>query len=89
MSNQSADRRSYLVAILLGAVVGGVIVAIVTKAIPKIMSQMMSQMMSEMPQKMMAHMKAEGIDPAEMCQRMMASFNPPQSKPSSTEQGHR
>jgi hypothetical protein len=88
MSNPSADRRSYLVAVLLGAVIGGVIVAIMTKAIPKIMSQLMSKMMSEMPQKMMAQMKAEGIDPAEMCQRMMANFNQPQSKSSPTEQGH-
>ncbi len=64
-------------------------VAIVTKAIPKIMSKMMSQMMSEMPQKMMAQMKAEGIDPAEMCQRMMANFDQRQSTKASTDQGHR
>jgi hypothetical protein len=59
--------------------VGGIVVAIATKAIPKIMSRMMSQMMSEMPQKMMAQMKAEGINPAEMCQHMLANFNQPPS----------
>ena len=75
MSKQSVDRRRYLVAVILGALAGGIVVAIATKAIPKIMSQMMDQMMTQMPQKMMARMKAEGIDPAEMCQRMMANFN--------------
>ncbi len=79
MSKQSVDRRRYLVAVILGAVAGGIVVAIATKAIPRIMSRMMSQMMSEMPHKMMAQMKAAGIDPAEMCQRMMANFNQPPS----------
>ncbi len=64
-------------------------VAIVTKAIPKIMSGMMSQMMSEMPQKMMAQMKAEGLDPAEMCQRMMANFTQRQSTTASPDEGRR
>ena len=89
MSKQSGDRHRYLAAVILGAVAGGIVVALATRAIPKIMSrimsQLMSQMRSEMPQKMMARMKAEGIDPAEMCQRMMANFNPPPSSETSTE----
>ena len=81
MSKQSVDRRHYLVAVILGAVAGGIVVAIATKAIPKIMSHMMS----EMPQKMMVQMKAEGINPAEMCQHMMANFNQPPSSETPTE----
>ena len=79
MSKQGIDNRRYLVALILGVVSGGIVVAIATKTIPKIMSRMMSQIMSEMPQKMMAQMKTKGIDPAEMCQRMMANFNRPQT----------
>ncbi len=88
MSSPKDDPKRYLIAIILGAVAGGIIVAIVTKALPKIMSRMMSQMMSEMPQKMMAQMKAEGINPAEMCQRMIASFNQPQSPEASAAHTH-
>ena len=88
MLTQKVDPKRYLIAVMLGAVVGGIMVAIVTKAIPKIMSGMMSQMMSEMPQKIMAQMKAEGIDPTEMCQRMMANFNPSQSGEGSTARSH-
>ena len=89
MLTQKVEPQRYLIAVMLGAVIGGIIVAIVTRAIPKIMSQMMSQMMSEMPQKMMAQMKAEGIDPAEMCQRMMANYNQQPSTTALAEQGHR
>ena len=88
MSSPNTERGRYLVVLILGAVAGGLIVAVATKAIPKIMSGLMEQMMSEMPQKMRAYMQAEGIDPAEMCQRMMANFNPSQSSEASTAQGH-
>ncbi len=86
MFTQKVDPKRYLIAVMLGAVVGGIMVAIVTKAIPKIMSEMMAQMMSQMPQNMMARMKAEGIDPTEMCQRMMANFNQPSPTKVSTKE---
>ncbi len=86
MLTQKVEPPKYLIAVVLGAVIGGIIVAIMTKAIPKIMSEMMAQMMSEMPQNMMARMKAEGIDPAEMCQRMMANFNQPSPTKVSTKE---
>ncbi len=89
MLTQKVEPQRYLAAVVLGAVIGGIIVAIVTKALPKIMSEMMTQMMSEMPQKMMAQMKAEGIDPPEMCQRMMANFNQRQSTTASPDEGRR
>ncbi len=82
MSQHSREPRQYLVAMIVGAVVGGVVVAVATKAIPRIMAQMMS----EMPQKMMAQMKAEGLEPADMCQRMMANFKPAQPSEESTVQ---
>jgi hypothetical protein len=85
MSKQGIDNRRYLLAVILGAVSGGIVVALATKAIPRIMYRMMSQMMSEMPQKMMAQMKTKGLDPAEMCQRTMANFNPPRSGETPTE----
>ena len=88
MSNHSTETRKYLVAMLAGAVAGGIVVTVATKAIPRIMSQMMARMMSEMPQRMMAQMRAEGIEPAEMCQRMLANFSLSQSSEASAEQGH-
>ncbi len=86
MSNHDTEPRKYLAVMLVGAVAGGIVVAVVTRAIPRIMSQMMKQMMSEMPQRMMAQMRAEGIDPAEMCQCMMANFKAAQSSEDSTAQ---
>ena len=87
MSQHSPEPRKYLVAMIAGAVGGGVIVAVATKALPRIMAQLMEQMMSEMPQHMMAQMKAEGLEPFDMCQRMMANFKAAQSSEDSTAQG--
>jgi hypothetical protein len=76
----SAEPRKYLVAVIVGAVVGGIVVAVATRALPRIMSQLMEQMMAEMPQRMMDQMRAEGLEPADMCQRMMANFKASQAK---------
>jgi hypothetical protein len=80
MSLQSTEPRKYLAALIVGAVVGGVVVAVTTKALPRIMSQLMEQMMAEMPQRMMDQMRTEGLEPAEMCQRMMVNFKASQSQ---------
>ena len=61
----------YVFAALLGALAGGALVAIAGRMIPKLMEKMMA----EFPKRMMAQMRAEGLDPGEMCQRMMAEFN--------------
>lgn len=74
MTPDGTESRKYLATLIIGAVIGGVVVAVATKAIPRIMSQLMAQMMAEMPQRMMDQMRAEGLEPAEMCQRMMANF---------------
>lgn len=88
MSEHRTEPRKYLIAMIVGAVAGGIVVAVAAKAIPRIMSQMMAQMMSEMPQLMMAQMKAEGLEPAEMCQRMMANFKSAQPSEGSTAPDH-
>ncbi len=77
MRNSSTSRRGYFLAVVLGALGGCIAAMLVTKAIPKLMSQIMSEMMSKMPHLMMDHMKREGFDPAEMCQRMRKLFNEP------------
>jgi len=67
------DRRSssgwghITLAAFLGVIGGAVAVTIATDVIPKVMSRLMSGMM----QNMMGRMREEGVDPAEMCQRMM------------------
>ena len=67
------DRRSssgwghIMLAAFLGAIGGAVAVTIATDAIPKMMPRVMSGMM----QNMMRRMREEGVDPAEMCRRMM------------------
>jgi hypothetical protein len=58
MSEIDTNRRSYILAALVGAVGGGLVVALATKAIPKMMSKMMQNMMS--------NMREGGCDPAEM-----------------------
>ncbi len=78
--------RQYFMVLIAGAVIGGLIVAIATKALPRIMAQLMEQMMSGMPQRMMAQMKAEGLEPFEMCQRMMANCQAAQASESLTAQ---
>ena len=88
MSPQSIEPRKYLIAMIVGAVVGGIVVAVATKALPRIMSQLMAQMMAEMPQRMMDQMRAEGLEPAEMCLRMMANFKASQSNEGSPVQDH-
>jgi len=67
MQNQNSDRRSYVIAALLGALGGGLIVLWATKAIPKMMSQLMANMMDNMREQM----SQCGCNPAEMCARMM------------------
>lgn len=52
---------------ILGAIGGGLLVAIATRALPKMMSRMMSGMM----QNMIGQMRESGVNPAEMCARMM------------------
>ncbi|MGD2207697.1 MAG: hypothetical protein PVH17_13060 [Anaerolineae bacterium] len=74
MSGIDSRKWGYAVAAALGALVGGILVLWLTKAIPKMMSRMMNEMMSSMPQAMMAQMEKEGLNPAEMCQQMMAQF---------------
>ena len=85
MTSDGTETRKYLAALIIGAVIGGVVVAIATRAIPRIMSQLMAQMMAEMPQRMMDQMRAEGLEPAEMCQRMMANFMPTRTNEDSAE----
>lgn len=79
MKNKTALWR-YALAALAGAVVGGVAVTLAARLLPKVMEQMMDKMMAEFPRRMMARMQAEGRDPAEMCQRMMAEFHAQESK---------
>ncbi len=86
MAQHNTEPRKYLVAMIIGVIIGGLMVAVATKALPRIMAQLMKQMMSEMPQRMMAQMKAEGIDPMDMCQRMIANFNQQQSTRTPTEE---
>lgn len=62
----------YAIVALVGAVAGGLAVVMTTSLIPKVMERMMDKMMAEFPRRMMARMQAEGRDPMEMCQRMMA-----------------
>ena len=88
MSQHSTEPRKYLIAMIVGGVAGGIVVAIATKAIPRIMSQLMAQMMAEMPQRMMDQMRAEGLEPDEMCQRMMANCKSAQAGEGLTAQGH-
>ncbi len=73
MKDKSAVWR-YVIAALVGAVVGGLAVALAGRLLPKMMDRMMDRMRSEFPRQMMARMQAEGCDPMEMCQRMMAEF---------------
>jgi hypothetical protein len=58
MGEIDTNRRSYILAVLVGAIGGGFVVALATKAIPKMMSKMMQNMMS--------NMREGGCDPAEM-----------------------
>ena len=58
MSEIDTNRRSYILAALVGALGGGLVVALATKAIPNMMSQVMQNMMS--------NMREGGCDPAEM-----------------------
>ena len=78
MEEQAMKNKStvwgYAVAALLGAVAGGLAVTLAARLLPKVMGQMMDKMMAEFPRQMMARMQAEGRDPMEMCQRMMAEF---------------
>jgi hypothetical protein len=62
MDNNNSRKKTYLLAVGLGALGGGLITMIVTKAIPKMMSQVMSGMM----QSMMAQMGEIGYEPAEI-----------------------
>lgn len=77
MRNPNTPGRSYVVAVVLGALGGGLLVALATKAIPRLMSQMMAEMMGKMPRLMMDRMKSEGFDPAEICQQMKKWFSAP------------
>mgnify|MGYP000148777179 CR=1 FL=1 len=70
----------YAIAALVGTVAGGVAVALAARLAPKVMGQMMEKMMAEFPRRMMAQMQAEGRDPMEMCQRMMAEFRAQEQK---------
>lgn len=84
MEEQTMKNKStvwgYAVAALLGAVAGGVAVTLAARLLPKVMGQMMDKMMAEFPRQMMARMQAEGRDPMEMCQRMMAEFRAQEQK---------
>lgn len=63
MEDQLTNRRSYLIATLLGFIGGGILVTIATRSIPKIMNDIMSNMMGSM----MAQMAEQGgCSPAEM-----------------------
>jgi hypothetical protein len=79
MKNKSAV-WGYVIAALVGAVAGGLAVALAARLLPKMMDRMMDKMRSEFPRRMMAQMQAEGRDPMEMCQRMMAEFRAQEQK---------
>jgi O-methyltransferase involved in polyketide biosynthesis len=70
----------YGIAALVGAVAGGLAVALAARLAPKVMGRMMDKMMAEFPRRMMARMQAEGRDPMEMCQKMMAEFGTQEQK---------
>lgn len=74
MRDSNSHLRGYVVAAVLGAISGGLVVAFTMRVIPNLMSGMMNRIMSGMMQNMMSRMQAEGVDPEEMCRRMMAQF---------------
>ena len=76
MYNTSDLMRRYVLVAILGAIGGGLFVAIATKAIPKIMSQIMFGMM----QNMMGQMRKSGVNPSEMCEKMMKGCGEAQPK---------
>jgi hypothetical protein len=74
MRGSNSHFTGYVVAAVLGAIGGGLVVAFTMRVIPNLMTEMMNRMMSGMMQNMMSRMQAEGVDPEEMCRRMMAQF---------------
>jgi hypothetical protein len=77
MHNSNTSKRGYILVVVVSALGGGIAVTLMTRAIPRLISQIMAEMMSKMPHLMLDHMKREGFDPTEMCNRMRQLFEEP------------